>query len=106
MSIECDCPICPLVAANIQVCDIIIKFRPTDIRLHCSDDDAEKITGLHIHFVMLAGTARNNYKLKKGECWSEEERSDCEFHIECLRKNQFKVCFHAKKKVEVLEDPI
>ena len=97
---------CPLVAVNMQVCNVVIKFKDTGYRLECCQNDAEKIEGLHDHFMVLAATARNNYKLKKGQCWDEESRSDCEFHIECLRKNQFKVCFHAKKKEEVLEDPI
>ena len=96
MSIECDCPLCPLVAVNMQICDVVVKFKTTGYVVECCKNDTEKIAGLQCHFVWLATTARNNYKLKKGQCWDEERRSDCKFYIECLRKNQFKVCFHTK----------
>ena len=96
MPVECDCPICPLVAANIQVCDVVVKIKDTGCVLECCDKDEEKIAGLHHHFMVLAATARNNFKLKKGESWDEERRSDCEFYVKCLRKNQYKVCFHTK----------
>ena len=107
MSIVCNCPICPLVTANAQVCNVKITFTKDGYRFQATREDGitDELLRHQNDFMILAATARNNYKLKKGQTWDEETRNDCEFHIECLRKNQFKVCFHAKKKPEVLEDP-
>ena len=94
----CNCPICPLIAVNMQVYDVIIKFRDTGYHLECHTDDVVKIMGLEDHFMRLAASVRDKFKLKKGQVHSAENISDCEFHIECLRKNQFKVCFYTKSQ--------
>jgi hypothetical protein len=100
---------CPLVAANTQVCDIVVEFTKSGYRLWSSDKDlvlAQR--NLHDHFMTLALTARNNHKLKKGQSWSQDN-SEYTLCVECLRKNKFKICFHTTPEIEsekLAEDPI
>ena len=103
----CDCPFCPLVAINAQVCNVIITLAKNGYKIEADKHDGmtEEIYDIKINFVKLALAARDYGKIKKGEFYSDDT-DDYRYDVECLRKNKFKVCFHAKKKEEVLEDPI
>lgn len=64
----------------------------------------EEIYNIRENLVLLAVAARDITKIKKGES-TGDDTNDYTFDVKCLKKNTFKVCFHTKKKAEVLEDP-
>jgi len=94
-SVECDCPFCPLVKRNVQVCDIIVRFpTTTTVEFKGIPDDLWDLRG---NFCTIALFARNNLRLKAkvGHCRTLD-RSDYICNVVCLTKNVYKVCFHAK----------
>lgn len=109
MTTECPCPFCPLVAFNIQTCDVhalvVRKKMKTTVSLAIpptvmegrTDADAQLIRKC---FSDLAVWAEGNMKQRKMSVWnSEDARSIVTVD---RRKNELKICFHAKV---VEEDP-
>ena len=100
----CDCPFCPLVEMNMQVCNVIVKL-PTgkkyvDLAGAVRGDFSVK-TKLNILKLVLI--ARNNMKLKVKDSISLTDRQDCDCNVERISQQVFKFCFHAKEKEA--EDP-
>jgi hypothetical protein len=93
MSIECDCPFCPLVARNVNVCGLRVEFptKHTVATRNIPDDLAD----LKAKFILIAMFFRNNLGLKVGE---EKSIIKDDFHCSVKRvsRNKFNVCFHAE----------
>jgi hypothetical protein len=93
-SAECDCPLCPLIAANVNACNIEMdivsgKNEPLRVRFTNLGEYAQ----LHEHFAMLMLMAKNNDKLKikRGITYTNDT---CKYTIDRISKNRFKICFH------------
>lgn len=103
MTTPCDCPFCPLVEMNMQVCNVIVKL-PTGKKYV---DLADTVRGdfpvqAKLNILKLVLTARNNKKLKVKDSISLGT-DDCDCNVERISQQVFKFCFHAKEKEA--EDP-
>jgi hypothetical protein len=96
---ECTCPFCPLVKANVQICNYEVCIghdKQTDtyhIGIAASNPDMGALTN---HLTTLALIARNNYKVKPGESVHKEKPGEFEFTVFRKSKCQFTVCFHTE----------
>ena len=108
MSVECDCPFCPLIENKLNACDIrvLIKWKKNGKfdKISVVGIDEELKQKLAIHLFKLCLFHRNNHGLKKGEA-HENKNSDYEYYIESLRTARntklydfFKICFHTKEQ--------
>ena len=101
---ECDCPFCPLVKANVQTCDVLVKV----------DDDGENLSlggitctpdlvALRRHFFVISVVARNNHKLPRGYSidFGLENKYSC--NVFRQTNDTYKICFH---NLNVEEDPV
>jgi hypothetical protein len=108
MSVECNCPFCPLVENKLNACDIRVLFkwkkngRLDNVSVAGIDEDLKQ--KLATHLITLCLFHRNNHGLKKGEA-HENKKSDYEYYIESLPTARgiksydlFKICFHTKKQ--------
>jgi len=101
MSIECNCPFCPLVKAGVQVCDVRVRLLKTSYTINWNKvQDQEKYEILHDAFFVMALTARNNSKLVKPNTYLNYEDHEKSWNIDCIGKNLYKVCFHSKVSTE------
>lgn len=99
MTIECDCPFCPLVARKVQVCDVEVEF-PTKNTVK-TKGIPDQYTDLRQHFIILALYYKNNKKVcKKGDSMTTTREGEFRLTAECKKKNHIKLCFHT----EGLED--
>jgi hypothetical protein len=96
MSIQCDCPFCPLTERNVNICDVVISFPTETTVMHKNIPD--NYQDLKAHFITLALYFKNNKKVnKKGKTMSiNNEEMTC--IAECIKKNHMKLCFHTLKK--------
>lgn len=90
---ECPCPFCPLVAINLQVCDIKVIFMKNKVRF-CSNIE---LTHCQEHITMIILYFRNNLKLKVG-FGKNIKTSDYYCFVHRLDEDEFKFCFHSLKK--------
>jgi len=95
---ECSCPICPLVKANVQVCDVVYEQEPNNqFALYCSMEMRQ----FHKQFEQLVCSAKEN-KTPIGYNW-EHKGEDHECHVKRLSDKIYKICFHA---ITSEEDPL
>ena len=93
----CDCPFCPLIEMNMQVCNVIVRL-PTGKKYV---DLADAVRGdfpvqAKINILKIVLFARNNHKIKvKANLDIEEANFDC--YVSRLSQQVFKFCFHAKE---------
>jgi hypothetical protein len=93
----CNCPFCPLISANIQVCDVKIKlpkkgsFSSTDVVLDDTIHPAYKI-----EIVNIILWVKNTIKVPIGMS-NTIDRPDMYCNVFRDRTNLFTFCFHAKK---------
>ena len=89
-AVECDCPFCPLQAERVNICDLRVTLLPHN---KYSIKNAQGYEEFREQFLLITLFARNNYKLKRG--LSLEGVADkVTYTVECLTKNQFKLCIH------------
>ena len=101
---SCDCPICPLVAANSQVCDVVVTVIPKKKRVYARNCPAGT-EALYSALVMRQVLAMREMKqvMEVGHSYSWE-KSDHEYTIYVLKKDQYRVCFHVRTLED--EDPV
>ena len=97
----CDCPLCPLLEANVQLCDARIKELKKNQYVFAGLGD---YAPLRINLVGLIVLQQRKRKLKVGEYCTGERKptfSECGFTfcIDKLSRNEYKVCFHAIPKI-------
>ena len=91
-TIMCECPFCPLVEANTQVCDFLVKF--DDRKQNFSVSGGQNLTReQNLNLIKIAIIGRDNWKLKIGEVASKDTET-FRYTIEHPRRNLYKVCFH------------
>lgn len=111
MNAECDCPFCPLVRLNFQVCDAMVKITkkkdgyecsgriPTKVMEGRSEAEKELIRDCLNHIAMWGlEDMRKNKEVAAGY-----EKPDCVFNLEKHGKS-IRICFHAKPRV--VEEPV
>jgi len=85
---ECSCPVCPLVKANLQVCDLIYEQKRDKYGLTCAPEHRV----FHLQFEQLVASAMSQ-KLPIGATWTHDGKDhDC--NIMRISKNIYKICFH------------
>jgi len=94
---ECSCPVCPLVKANVQVCDVIFEYKGDKFGLYCPDD----LKKFHVQFAHLVATARD-YQTPIGSNWHHNDK-DHECCVKRMSETFYKICFHA---ITSEEDPL
>jgi hypothetical protein len=94
---ECECPFCPLIDANFQVCDIKIKipkrggFSADEVVLN---DDIPY--SLKIEIVKIIMWVKNTIKIRVGMS-NNIDRPDMYCNVYRDRDNLFTFCFNSKK---------
>jgi len=92
-----DCPFCPLVAANVNVCNLLVVFKKYHLPRVLAKGQ-EHLLALSEHFISLARHARFNMKIPIGQQYSiEHDQTDCEVYVERVLEGTYKICFHAKR---------
>jgi hypothetical protein len=92
---NCDCPYCPLTAANVQTCDVLVVLKPNDrSEVYCP----KELNPLAEHFNTLMLYCRNNCKQKIGTSLDLSKPNDYECNVNRLNRDTFKICFHALNK--------
>lgn len=113
--IECDCPFCPLVELDTNVCDVRVFLPKTGpprmmfpddlietITLNSNGDEEfrKKIYGFYSNtFLVITLMFRNTLMIRnKGQesNWGGEEYN-CTFEV--IRPNHYKICFHTNRKI-------
>jgi hypothetical protein len=91
----CSCPFCPLVEANIQVCDVLVSFKKDgcSVSIPAALGATQEIADC---FNTIAKWARYNQSLTKVGTSVEMEDLKMTLNVAVVRKNIYKVCFHAK----------
>jgi hypothetical protein len=94
MSIECNCPFCPLVTRNVNLCDVRVDFptKHTVVTRNIPDD----LVDLKDKFIVIALFFRNNLDLRSNV--GEEKsiiKDNFNCSVKCIGRNKYKVCFHA-----------
>lgn len=103
----CDCPLCPLIESNTQLCDVLIRYSKKDFALKMPFKHANtpavisKAIGRLAYTVLTSHDLLNKQKIGDS-CDLEQETY--EFFMKRVMKNVWKVCFHTKK-IETNEDP-
>jgi hypothetical protein len=98
MTETCDCPFCPLVEMNMQVCNVIVKL-PTGKKYV---DLADTVRGdfsvqAKLNILKIVLFARNNKKLKVKDSIGLTGTGNCHCNVERISQQVFKFCFHAKE---------
>jgi hypothetical protein len=96
---ECaTCPFCPLVKANVQICNyelsILVDKKTHQCYVGLAKSNPE-MGCLTKDLITIAFLARNNYKLKPGKSVHKEVLGEYEFTVFRKNKDEYKVCFHA-----------
>lgn len=98
---ECTCPFCPLVKANVQICnyEVCIRYnKHTDAYRIAVAKTNPDMGSLKVHLTTLALIARNVYKVKPGESVHKEKSGEFEFTVFRRTKYEFVVCFHTERE--------
>ena len=87
---ECTCPICPLIKANVQTCNVIVQM--TDKGYNIMPQTANEF------HKQWAGLVRNAMatKLRINRNWTHNG-ADHECNVKRLSKEIYQVCFHTLK---------
>ena len=106
----CNCPICPLVAANIQICDAIISVKREKREGQTGYDlySREKIPSMvvrHCLTRMIHDLRESDDPLEVGKrrCYGGEE---WEATIARTDEFDYTLCFHTKHKQDDNTDPL
>jgi hypothetical protein len=117
--IECDCPFCPLVALDTNVCDLRVflpKSKPPRVTLPDElIETIESITDEELRkkmlrfykgtFTVISLFFRNTLMVReKGQSRSFGGHN-YECTLEVIRPNFYKICFHTHRKEDNEEDP-
>jgi len=111
---QCDCPICPLLNNNVQVCDVLVKVNPKtkQVRAYYDKDENNISEEVAASLCGLVLTTTQKHKLKVGEV-ADLSANEFQCYIELKRRDLYKICFHAKNEPETVsaetvteEDPI
>ena len=94
---ECSCPVCPLVKANVQVCDVIYEDKGDKFGLNCP----ENLKKFHKEFELLVA-ATKHYQTPIGSNWHHNDK-DHECCVKRMSETFYKICFHA---ITSEEDPL
>jgi hypothetical protein len=93
---ECSCPICPLVKADVQVCDVVYEELPNkEFGLYCSVEMRQ----FNQQFEQLVYCAKKS-ETPIGSNWTHKD-DDHTCCVERLADKIYKICFHAHKSGEV-----
>lgn len=93
---QCDCPICPLVKNNVQVCDVLVRENDTKQEYkvyHTSglaEEDADNLYGLVVGMTYKDPIKIGSSRTMKGDDYCAT--------VERIAKNKYRVCFHAENK--------
>jgi hypothetical protein len=93
-TLECDCPYCPLIAADVQACNVYVKMFDDGHQLGHAIQCPKHLKKFSEDFFTLALYARNNCKLKIGNA-IDISREGCKCNVEHVEKDIFMICFHA-----------
>jgi hypothetical protein len=85
----CDCPICPLVQANTQVCNVLVRVRNNQYPNTTTNIRSD----LSKHIITLVLHHKNNLHLKINESHTVE-MDGYHYTVERPTRTLFKVCFH------------
>ena len=104
----CTCPICPLVAANLQVCNLIVSVKSEKREGQCGYDlhSSTKIPGTLVYCITrMVHDLRMLSPPVVGECRSFNSK-EWEGHITRMDETNYDFCFHTKHDDSVIEDPL
>jgi len=92
----CSCPFCPLVATDLQVCDIKVKLpkRNTHFSTEVVLDDTLPDSIKH-NIIRVTLYFKNILELKIG-CGKTIDETEYYCCVERYKKDEFKICFHSK----------
>jgi hypothetical protein len=110
MTTNCTCPICPLVAANVQICDAIISVKrekregQTGYDLYSREKILSQIVK-HCLTRMIHDLRERGGDLVVGQrgCYGNDE---WEATITRTDELDYTLCFHTKHDGSVVEDPL
>ena len=93
---ECSCPVCPLVKANVQTCNVIIHMTDEGYNFmpQAAEEFHEEFATL-VHYAMAA-------KLRINKTWNHNG-PDHTCHIKRIDKEIYRICFHALNSVEPMD---
>ena len=97
--VECDCPFCPLIRANTQVCGVSVVFPANKSKCFTGEDvvrGSDIPCDLKRHLAIIVLMAKNNMNLKVGR-WASDSCADYEFDVHRVRDRVFTICFHTKQ---------
>ncbi len=109
MTTNCTCPICPLVAVNLQVCNVIVSVMSEKREGQCGYDlySPVKLPNTQVHYCitrmvhdlrMLSPSAIGERRSFNSKEW--------EGHITRMDETNYNFCFHTKHDGSVVEDPL
>jgi len=112
----CDCPICPLVDHNVNLCDVLVKWNGKQqghglgFSLHAEPGVLERydtpvIRKAIIDVINITFDAFELIKKQKVGQDADFEKPSHEFYFKRLTKRAWRFCFHTKKIETVDEDP-
>ena len=95
---DCNCPICPLVKAKIQVCNFVVKYDEKNSNVSCISG-YENIEDSNLkalcRFVLNEINGKKFLSGEERECKQEKY----EYCIERMGHQYYKVCFHSTKRI-------
>jgi len=90
---ECDCPFCSLIAAKLNVCDVMVMDMGGSNRIYGPLGRIEYGIGEHINTIITY--CNINLKQKVGESL-DLSMSGYTCNVEHVKRGLFKFCFHTE----------
>ena len=92
---QCDCPICPLVKNNVQVCDVLVRENDTKQEYKVYHNDLPKEDADNIYGLVVGTTYKDPIKIGSSRTMKGDDYCAT---VERIAKNKYRVCFHAENK--------
>jgi hypothetical protein len=101
---ECECPFCPLIEYDLQVCDVKVDLSKNHDVCYKDVKNESLPSFIRHNMLLIVLFCKNNHKLPVGKYMGDSDEEKC-WEVGHLEQNVFEICFHAKKK-NTDSDPI
>ena len=88
----CTCPLCPLEAKNVQLCNVYVTFFPKRKVVYVKNCDDLTI---HEPIITLVSIHRAELNMDIPKTW---EANKTTYTLEKIADNRYKVCIHVKNR--------
>lgn len=97
----CDCPLCPLIDSNTQLCNVLVRYDGKDVKVTMPDTHPNIKDIICVSIARLAVSLLKSGELQKKQKIGEScdvTQDTYEFNMKRVMKTVWKVCFHTLSK--------